>query len=390
MAYRPSKNVFLLGLTSFFNDLSSEMVLSVMPAFFISVLKTGAGALGFVEGVADAAANIIKIYSGRLSDKIQKRRLFLFLGYSLSVLTRPLYLIVGNVFHVAGLRVVDRIGKGLRDSPRDAIISLSTSDGETGRAFGFHRAIDTLGGILGPLIAYIILKAYPGGFNTVFITAFIVGLCAVLTIFFVTDLAQKTRDGVISRASFRNFPGSFKRYIAALFFLSVGSIPVAVLLLKTQHVGLALASIPLFYLLYNMSYAGFSFSAGSMSDKVGAKKVIFVGYLLLIAGYIFLALAETTAFLIVGFLVIGLFPALTDGVARAFASELSSESERGGAFGYVNAISGIGLLLGGIVGGFLWQQFSPEIAFICATIVVCAGLGILSTVHPTTKESRYI
>lgn len=380
MRYRPTRNVFLLSLTSFFNDLSSEMVLSVFPAFFVSVLKTGAGSLGFVEGLADGASNIIKIYSGRLSDKIQKRKPFILGGYSLSVLTRPIYLLVTNVAGAAGLRFFDRIGKGLRDSPRDAIISLSTPKEEMGRAYGFHRMFDTLGAIAGPLVAYLILRKYPAGFNVVFLTAFIAGLFAVVSLFFITEVVgdyKKNRGGSGAVASFSS---DFKRYLLALFLLSIGSIPVAVLLLKTQSIGLTLASVPLFYLLYNLSYAGFSFTAGTMSDRIGAKRIITLGYLLLLVGYAVLALANATAVLVVGFLVLGLFPALTDGVQRAFAAELSVGEYRGTAIGYVNGISGIGLLLAGIGGGYLWQTFGATSAFLVASVSVVLGIAVLASI----------
>ena len=155
------RNVFFLGLTSFFNDFSSEMVASVFPAFFISVLKAGAESLGLVEGVAEAASNLIKVYSGRWSDRIEKRKVFAIVGYTLSVFTRPFYVFAGSVGAVIGLRLTDRIGKGLRDPPRDALISLSTSKEEIGRSFGYHRAMDTLGAIVGPLVAYIVLSYNP-------------------------------------------------------------------------------------------------------------------------------------------------------------------------------------------------------------------------------------
>ncbi len=381
MSYHPTRNVFLLSLTSFFNDLSSEMVLSVFPAFFVSVLKTGAGSLGFVEGLADGASNIIKIYSGRLSDKIQKRKPLIISGYSLSVATRPVYLLVTHVAGAAGLRFLDRVGKGLRDSPRDAIISLSTPKEEMGRAYGFHRMFDTLGAIAGPFIAYLILRRYPGGFHAVFLTAFFAGLFAVGSLFFVTEVVGEYKKNHGGSAAFANFSSDFKRYLLALFLLSVGSIPVAVLLLKTQSIGLTLASVPLFYLLYNVSYAGFSFSAGTMSDRIGAKRIIALGYFLLLLGYAILAIAEGTATLVAGFFVLGLFPALTDGVQRAFAAELSQEDHRGTAIGFVNGISGIGLLLAGIGGGYLWQAFGGNTAFLVAGVFVVLGVAVLLSVR---------
>ena len=382
MSYRPSRNILLLGLTSFFNDLSSEMILSIFPAFFISVLKAGAGSLGFIEGLADGASNIIKIYAGKLSDRTQKRRPLIISGYALSVCVRPFYTLVGTVAGVAGLRFTDRIGKGLREGPRDAVISLSTSREETGRAFGFHRMLDTLGAIVGPLIAYLILRAYPDGFHIVFLAAFVLGICAVFTVLFVTEAVGAVQRKDISLSSFALFSSEFKRYLLALLFLSFGSIPVAVLLLKTQNIGLTLASIPLFYLLYNVTYAGFSYGAGKLSDKHGHKKIIIIGYLLLVLGYIFLARAEHTIPLAISFCILGLFPALTDGVQRAFASTLSGKGERGSALGYVNAVSGVGLLCAGIVGGYVWQVFGVNVALWLAGILALFGLGVLATVNP--------
>lgn len=190
-----NRNIFILGLTSFFNDFSNEMILSAFPAFFTSVLKAGAASLGLVEGIADGASNILKIYSGQLSDKLKRRRIFIFLGYGMSVVIRPFYMIMGSVAGVLGLRVIDRIGKGVREAPRDVIISVSSQTGEMGRSFGYHRAMDTAGGILGPLAAYLILSKWPGGFNIIFMSAFVIGLIAVATIFFVKDVVI-ARDGI--------------------------------------------------------------------------------------------------------------------------------------------------------------------------------------------------
>ena len=380
--YRPPRNILLLGLTSFFNDFSSEMVLAVFPAFFTSVLKTGASSLGMVEGLADGAANLIKIYAGRLSDSAQKRKPFILAGYSLSVAVRPLYLLVSSVGGVLGLRVTDRIGKGLREGPRDAIISLSTKPEELGRAFGYHRAMDTLGAVVGPLVAYLILRAYPGAFNTIFITAFVIGICAVLSITFIKEVVGVTKKKDISLAALSDFPPRFKRYLIALFFLSAGSIPVAVLLLKTQHLGLSLASIPLFYMLYNLSYAAFSITGGGLSDKYGPKHIIRIGYLLLLCVYVMLALAESTIALVLAFLALGLFPAFTDGVQRALAAELSPKEKRAGAMGLVNAVSGFGLMFAGLSGGYLWEHFGVSPALLLGGGLVIVGVIVLSSLTP--------
>lgn len=386
--YRPSRNVTLLGLTSFFNDFSSEMILAIFPAFFTSVLKAGAGSLGLVEGFADGAANIIKIYAGRLSDATQKRKPFMVVGYALSVVTRPVYLLVSSVGGVVGLRFTDRVGKGLREAPRDAIISLSTPKDEIGRAFGYHRMLDTLGALGGPLVAYLILRTYPDGFNIVFITAFIIGLLAIASLVFVKDTVGDLKKNGIKLASIAAFPADFKRYLIALFLLAAGSIPVAVLLLSTQHIGLAIASIPLFYMLYNLSFAGFSLRAGGLSDRIGPHKVLRVGYAVLLVGYVIVALAKSTPVLIVGFLVLGLFPALTDGVARALAAELSPPEYRAGAYGLVNATMGFGLMIAGIGGGYIWEIFGAPVALTVGGIFVMSGILTLSTIIINGKKKN--
>jgi MFS family permease len=373
------KNVFFLGLTSLFNDFSSEMVFAVFPAFFVSVLKTGAASLGIVDGVAESVSNLFKIYSGNLSDRFQKRKPFIVAGYVLAVITRPFYIVFQTVAGALGLRVLDRVGKGLRDSPRDAVISLSVPKEELGRSFGYHRAMDTTGAIIGPLVAYLILRAYPLNFNAVFLTSFAVGIIALLTLFFISDIATnfavKRHDFV---ASWHGLPRRFKIFIFAILILSAGSLPVAVVLLKTQSIGLVIADIPLFYMVYNLSYAIFSLPAGRLSDRIGAPKVIAIGYILLIISYFVIARVASSWALAGGFLLFGLFPGLTDGVQRSLASQLSGEEFRGGAMGLLNAAYGLGALAAGIMGGILWQIYGSGVAFIAASCVVVVGLIFFS------------
>ncbi|OGG47452.1 hypothetical protein A2761_03215 [Candidatus Kaiserbacteria bacterium RIFCSPHIGHO2_01_FULL_51_33] len=370
------RNIFFLGLTSFFNDFSSEMIFSVFPAFFTSVLKAGAGSLGLVDGVAEAASNLFKIYSGNLSDRIQKRKFLVVSGYTLSVLIRPFYLLTSTIGGVLGLRFLDRVGKGMRDAPRDAIISLSAPKEELGRSFGYHRAMDTTGAILGPLAAYFLLSYFPLRFDLVFMTAFAVGLIAIMTLFFIKDIAAVAAYRRLSLVdSFTRLSPQFKRYLLAMFVLSIGTLPVAVLLLKTQSIGLAIANIPLFYMVYSISYAGFSFSAGKMSDRVGARVVIFTGYAILLGSYVILNAAQSGLVLVLGFLVMGLFPALTDGVQRAFASQLTTEDLRGGGLGWLSATTGFGALVAGVSGGYLWQIYGSPTAFLAASGIIIIGLS---------------
>jgi MFS family permease len=375
------KNVFFLGLTSLFNDLSSEMILSILPAFFISVLKSGTASLGLAEGIADAAANFIKIYSGRLSDKIQKKKVFAVLGYSISVLVRPFYIFSSSVFGVIGLRLTDRIGKGLREAPRDALISLSSAKEEVGKSFGYHRAMDTIGAIIGPLVAYLILLRFPNGFNIIFITAFIVGLVAVASLLLVKEIKTAVENKNFSTKIFYKFPLQFKLFITSMFILSLGTLPVAVLLFRTRDIGFLIASIPLFYMIYSVSYAIFSLVAGKFADRVSKRKIIFVGYITLIIGYIILGFSHSLLTLVVGFLFVGIFSGFTDGVQRAYVANIIDRVAHGRAYGYLNAAIGFGALFAGIMGGYLWQAYGDILALAAATTIVLLGLLIFGLVR---------
>jgi MFS family permease len=385
------KNVFLLGVTSFFNDMSSEMVLSVLPAFFVSVLKTGAGALGLVEGAADAAANLLKIYSGKRSDKMAQRKIFAVVGYSISVATRPFYAFAGSVFDVGFLRVTDRMGKGLRDSPRDALISLSVDKSEVGWSFGYHRAMDSLGGVLGPFVAYLILSAYPGAFSSVFMVSFVIGVLAVLSLFWVKEV-----NGIFSATKQERHAGGrlsprIRDYIVSLFILSIGVLPVAVVLFKSLEIGFDVTTIPLFYMVYTLSYSAFSWPAGRLIDVIGSGRVIVMGYLMLIVCYTLLSITASMELLIAGLFVLGIFSAFTDGAQRAHISKHVGENHRGYAFGYLHAAMGFGALVAGILGGYLWENAGSSVALVVAVCITCAGLIAfmysLRNHHRETKHS---
>ena len=372
-----NRNIFMLGLTSFFNDFSNEMILSSFPAFFTSVLKSGAASLGLVEGIADGAANILKIYSGQLSDRLRKRRIFIFIGYSMSVIVRPFYIFMGSVAGVLGLRVIDRVGKGIREAPRDVIISVSSAPGEIGRSFGYHRAMDTVGGILGPLTAFLILWQWPGAFSTVFMTAFVIGLLSVITILFVKDVfiaPSLNGSRIFSFSTIKILPPRFKIYLVSIFILSIGSLPTAVLLLSVLSIGMSVASIPLFYMVYGLSFAVFSYGAGKLSDGIGTSRVLVFGYVLLMLSYLMFALSQTIPTLVIAFITLGIFSACTDSTQRAFVAKATPESERGTAYGIFNAVVGFGVMFAGIFGGYLWQYAGPLTAFFAGILLVVIGL----------------
>lgn len=384
------KNIFVLGLTSFFNDFSNEIILSSFPAFFTSVLKSGAASLGLVEGIADGVSNILKIYSGRLSDKLAKRRLFIFLGYGLSVAVRPFYIFVSSVSGVLGLRMLDRVGKGVREAPRDVIISVSSPQNELGRSFGYHRTMDTIGGILGPLVAYVILTKWPNNWNLLFMTAFFLGIASFVTIFFVKEVfTAKNPEGgkIFSLNNFSKSSIGFRYYLIAIFVLSVGSLPSAVLLLKTTSIGLVIASVPLFYMLYSLSYSSFSYFAGKTSDRIGITRVLAYGYLILIVSYVAIAISASAFSLAVSFIIMGIFSACTDATQRSFIAHTVPEYDRGSAYGLYNASIGFGSMIAGIAGGYVWQVYGPSVALLGASVVVVVGLVFFYLSSKTVRRN---
>jgi MFS family permease len=214
-------------------------------------------------------------------------------------------------------------------------------------------------------------------FNAVFLTSFVVGLITILTLFYISDVVLASTAAKIHIASaFKNLSWHFKLFILCIFILSVGSLPIAVMLLKTESIGLIIADIPLFYMVYNLSYAGFSMAAGKISDKFGARIIIVIGYAILLASYYFLNAAHSSWMLAGSFFLLGLFPALTDGVQRSLASQLSVAELRGGALGLLNAAVGLGALIAGVAGGYLWQAYSPTVAFLASGAVIIVGLAL--------------
>lgn len=378
--FKVAKNVRALGFTSLFNDFSSEMILSVLPAFLTTVLGGGAAALGAIEGIADAAANVTKIISGKLSDKWNRRKGLTAFGYTLAVCSRPFYLLVNSVFGVVLLRFFDRVGKGFREPPRDALISLSIAREESGRSFGFHRMMDQIGGLLGPLAAFFILYFLPGSYGTIFVVAFLVGIFSIISIAFVKDVPNGTHQSAPSTGavSLKPFSRKFKLFLVSIAILSAGSLPLAVLLLSVPASGMNIALIPLVYAAYSLSVTAFSIKAGEVADKIGTKRVIVAGYIVLLISYLIIAMLNSPIAIFGGFIVLGFFSALTAGVQRAYASLHTDPEHRGAAFGYFNAAIGLGSMFAGIVGGLIWQFYGAYMAILLAALVILVGLLVFT------------
>ena len=379
------KNVFWLGIVSLINDFSSEMVYSVMPAFLTVVLGAPPVFIGFLEGFADALASFFRIISGWWSDKIQKRKVIAVSGYSLSVATRWFLALVTNFWQVFILRAIDRVGKGLRDSPRDALLSESVERWELGKSFGYQRAMDATGSILGPLSAVLLLPIFLNDFRLIFKIAFVAGIFAVLAFIFVRDIKPKISDQPLASGSdqpvklsfsLKSFSREFKLYLLAVFIFSLGVMPIGLLLLKSQEVGLGNFFMPLAYLISSATFVFFAIPAGKLADRVGDQKLIIAGFLMAVLAYLNFAYFATLFSVVAGFISFGLYSAMTDGIMRAFASKLVPENKLATGQGFLQATIGIASLLAGVIGGTIWTQFGSQPAFLYGAVLMLIGLGV--------------
>lgn len=373
------RNVFFLGLVSFFNDFSSEMVQSVMPVFLTTVLGAPAFAVGLIEGVADALSSIFKLVSGWLSDKIGKRKKPAVLGYSLSAFTRLFLVFVASFWQVLALRVVDRIGKGVRNSPRDALLVESSPKEELGKSFNFHRMMDTLGATLGPLLGFFIIFNLKDGYRTLFLTAFFLGLLAVGSFIFVKESPIKNRTTEkrkikLDWAIFREHR-KFIFIVGSLFVLGLGALPVGLVLLKAKEIG-TIGNVPLMYFVYSLTFVVVAMPIGKLSDKIGEKSVIAGGFLLAALSYIGLAFANGILPLILFFAVLGIYSACTDGIQRVLAAKYFHGGLVATGQGFLNMALGFSSLGAGIVGGLLWTFGGSFSALIYAAIASFVGLTL--------------
>jgi len=384
-------NVFWLGLVSLLNDFSSEMIYSVMPAFLTITLGAPPVFVGFIEGFADALASILKVYFGWLSDKIGKRKILSVIGYALSVSTRWFLALVANFWQVFFLRALDRTGKGLRDSPRDALISESVESKELGKSFGYHRAMDTIGATLGPLSAVFLLPLIFNDYRLLFKIGFVLGILSVLTFVFVKDVKMRKPEEKLAphppfSFSLKEYSHNFKVYILAVFVFGLGFMPIALMLLKSQEIGLNGFSIPLMYFIYNLSFVLFAIPAGKLADRIGDKRVLAGGFLSAIASYLNLAFFSSIASVILGFVILGLYSAMTDGIERAFASKLVPASKLATGQGFLNAAVGISSLLAGVIGGGIWTRYGSDAALLYGAIMM--AIGLLTFVHLNRHQNN--
>lgn len=358
--------VFFLGLVSFFTDLSSQMIVPVLPLFLTSVLHVQIGTIGIIEGIAESTASVLKLFSGWLSDRMGRRKPLMVIGYGLSNLTKPFFALSSSWGQILAVRFADRFGKGVRAAPRDALLADITTKEARGKAFGFRRSMDALGAALGPLVAFWILAVSQGSYQTVFWASAIPGFLAIVClIFFVKEKVQSSRENKRSlpKISFKNFDRRFIWFTVVAMLFAIANFSDAFLILRAQNVGMSPALIPLAYLTFNLIASVFSIPVGALSDRIGRRPIIITGYLIFAAIYLGFGFANSVGWMWGLFIVYGLYYAATEGIQKAYIADMIPEGQRGTAMGTFNALTGFAALPASVLAGFLWESFGPMLTF---------------------------
>jgi len=373
------KNVFAMGWVSFFNDTASEMIYPIVPIFLTSFLGVPVAIVGLIEGIAESTASILKFFSGWLSDKLQKRKPFVVLGYTFSTISK---IILGLAYYwpiVLLGRFVDRFGKGVRTSARDALITESCIEKERGKSFGFHRALDTLGAVAGPLFTILFLSILNNNLKLIFYISFIPAFIGVLLVLiFVREKKKKALCFADLKLRWRDANPSFKIFLFISIIFSIGNSSDAFLILRAQNLGMAIRTTVFCYVLFNLTYALFSTPAGIIVDKIGAKKILVVGFFIFSVVYLFFGLANINLFMWFLFPVYGIYMALTEGVGKAYISLLVPVQKSGTAFGIYNTSIGICSFISSFIAGLLWSYTNVRVPFFfgSATAILSAILFI--------------
>jgi len=377
-------NIFLLGIVSLLTDVSSEMILAVLPLFIVSL--GGAGiAIGLIGGVGDSVASLLKVFSGYWSDRVRKRKPFAFFGYSVSSVGKIFFPFVSSWMQLLILRPIERIGKGLRDAPRDALIAASSEREVRGKAFGFHRAMDSFGAFLGAFLAFILFWFLKFEFKPILFLAALISFLALFPFIWIRErpFGVLSDDESSLKLSLKSLPRNFRRYLMIIVIFAMGNFTYMFFVLRAKEVfqpdlplRLAIAIPILLYSWFNIVYALFSLPGGMLSDRIGRRSTLRLGYFMYGLACLGFALTRTLGSLIILFAFYGISFALVEGNQRAFASDFVGENLRGTALGTFHTAIGVSTLLGSIFAGILWR-YSPALTFSYGAVLgLAAAIGI--------------
>lgn len=383
-----SPNVKVLGVVSLLNDMASEMVYPIVPIFLISVLGAPALVVGFIEGIADAFSKILMAFSGIISDRSQKRKPYIVWGYSFATFSH-LIMSLSTIWPVVMFaRVINRTGKGIRTSARDAIITESTEKSDRGRNFGFHRTMDSMGAVIGPLVSILVLKLLGNDYRKLFFVAFIPALIGVLlVIFFIKEKKKEPLGFNGLKFEWVKANASFKIFLLISFIFTLGNSSDVFMILRAQNLGLSIGLTIFTYVLFNATYALFSLPAGLVADKIGARKVLFIGFMLFALVYSAFGFIDSAALVWVLFPIYGIYMALTDGVSKTYISKLIPHEISASAFGIYQTMMGVATFFASTIAGALWTFGSVRLPFYFGGMMaILAALMFLGLTKRVTTQ----
>jgi len=393
MASRPRlpRNVWVLGFVSLLMDLSSEIYHSLLPAFITIVLGLPATALGAIDGIAEATGNFAKLASGRLSDRSLRRKPWIMAGYGLAALSKPLFPLAHGAAELMGARFADRLGKGIRGSPRDAMIADEAPPEIRGRAFGLRQALDTVGALLAPLAAIGLMAVFMGDIRAVYWIAVIPAACSFLLAWLALREPAK-HSAPLKRspffAGFRDLDKATRRLLAVGFLFTLARFSEGFLILKGIEIGLSETFSPLTLAIFNLAYVALAYPAGALSDRISPRTILIAGMAVLIAGNLVLANGNNFAWLTVGVGLWGAHMALTQGIFARMIADSAPEHLRATSFGAFWFVTGIGSLLASLAAGLLWTREGSSATFIASAAVAAAAMAMLSLLSEEKTSSR--
>ena len=387
--------VWLLGVVSLLNDVASEAIYPLLPFFLTTVLGATAVSLGVIEGAAEAVSSVLKVVSGTLSDRWRRRKPIVIFGYSLSGSARPFISIANGWWMVFVLRFIDRVGKGIRGAPRDAMLADFADRSNRGKVYGFHRAMDHTGAVLGPLLATAFLIAFPNRYRTLFALTAIPGLATVVLLAFLKERQHPPArsDRIPNPQSLiptQKLPKPLVRYLIVLSIFTLGNSADAFLLLRLTEAAGGPQLIPLFWSLLHLVKMGASLVGGSASDRFGRLPLIAVGWIVYAVVYAGFALTASLWALVTWFLIYGVYYGCVEGTERALVADFARSNQRGTAFGVYNAVAGIGALVSSVLFGLVWTAYGSSVAFASGAVLALVAAVLLFVIVPAPTDNSLI
>ena len=374
-------NVVLLGLVSFFSDISAEMVYPIIPLYLSAAFGATPALIGLIEGIAESLASLLKVFSGYITDKFGKKKPIAFIGYAAGLVYKVALILAGSWGGVLGARVIDRVGKGIRTAPRDVMVCDSADGNNLGKAFGVHKALDMAGSAIGIFISYLLLEkaGKTAAYKELFTISIIPAILGLLMFFFIKE--KRTHEDAKKREPFwqniKKLDGQLKLYLFVAFLFTLGNSSNAFLLLRAKSVGFDDNNVILLYLIFNLTASILSIPLGRLSDRVGRKKLLVAGYIVFSAVYLGFAFASSQFTIVIVFVLYGFYSAMITGVERAFIAEISPVDLKGSMLGLHSTIVGIALLPSSVIAGLLWVRFGASSPFLFGSVMSLLAALIL-------------